>query len=468
VNAQVTGLTHLREASKEYPSLVRGSDYGEIEYPDTVTVDVGDIWDSHLGMNLAVSSSPTNVWYRVVAHNGFPLAKREVYIRAEMIRLLGPSPVTETMRQGAQESLARAKKGAEYNRELAYQSLGDVWEEYLLPLMAARRGGATLYWGLRYVDAELDFVFISTNVVKIVSAKIRRRAYNPSTDKQHWETIRQNWAAAVKGKEVKVYGNPILNPPSVEPTITCESLETQGLSLEEFEDMIGLTGIPWIHSAPKTAQPPALRLAEPTAFGPGPDASHKKDLWDRLLKRNEGNKLEPVIKSIYNRDYTHKELGKKLIEEWTFKQMSGVAEFANFQSGVGELLVKERLRKIYPALTTDVDRKPWLDVDKTTLPNPDYQIKGTDTYIDAVLIKSAKSAADAKQQAIKADRTKRDKYNKHHTGATSFVYWTAAFCLAPLKMAEVMAATAAPYSDTKLHLFFLDPDTGKFCYVNIP
>jgi hypothetical protein len=238
---------------------------------------------------------------------------------------------------------------------------------------------------------------------------------------------------------------------------------------EEFEEMIGLTGVSWIHSAPKVIQSPAKRLADPTIVGPGPDASYKKELWDRLLKNNQGTKLGPAITSIYNREYTHKELGKKLIEDWTYTQLSGVKEFANFQSGVGELFLKERLRKIYPVgLTTEVDRKPWLDVDKATLPNPDYQIKETNIYIDAVLVKTAKTASDAKQQAIKADKTKREKYYKYHKGTTPLVYWTAAFCLVPMTMADVKATTASTYSDTKVHLFFLDSTTGKFVYLNIP
>jgi hypothetical protein len=85
VNVQVTGRTHLRE-SFNGQSLARGTDYAEVEYPARVTIDKGDIWDSHLGMNLKVMDSPEHVWYRVVAYDSTDLRHRDVYVRAGMFK----------------------------------------------------------------------------------------------------------------------------------------------------------------------------------------------------------------------------------------------------------------------------------------------------------------------------------------------------------------------------------------------
>src|SRR5262249_52615030 len=97
VNVQITGLTHLREASRD-GSLVRGSAFAEAAFPDSVAIDLDDIWDSRLGMNLHVAETPSYVWYRVVAHGGVPLDdRREVYLREGMFRAGTPSVGTPTV-----------------------------------------------------------------------------------------------------------------------------------------------------------------------------------------------------------------------------------------------------------------------------------------------------------------------------------------------------------------------------------
>ena len=85
VEVQITGVTHLRESDRGQ-SLVRGSDFAEVEFPERVVIDKGDVWDSHLGMNLAVSGGPVHEWYRVVKYNGRDLLDRDVYIRQGMFR----------------------------------------------------------------------------------------------------------------------------------------------------------------------------------------------------------------------------------------------------------------------------------------------------------------------------------------------------------------------------------------------
>jgi len=88
--AQITGVTHLREVQNK--SLVHGSDYAEVKFPETVTIDKGDRWNSHLGINLSQTPSPNNLWYRVLSYRGNSISDREIYIRGEMIKDLGLSP----------------------------------------------------------------------------------------------------------------------------------------------------------------------------------------------------------------------------------------------------------------------------------------------------------------------------------------------------------------------------------------
>lgn len=90
VDVQVTGRTHLRE-SFNGQSLVRGTDYAEVKYPQLITIDKGDIWDSHLGMNLKVMDSPEHVWYRVVRYDHANLLDRNIYVRAGMFKEAQPS-----------------------------------------------------------------------------------------------------------------------------------------------------------------------------------------------------------------------------------------------------------------------------------------------------------------------------------------------------------------------------------------
>ena len=241
VNVQVTGLTHLREASKG-GSLVRGNDFAEVAFPDTVAIDLDDIWDSRLGMNLDVSETPSHVWYRVVAHQGFPMDRREVYLREGMFRMLGPLTPTEPVLAAARAAVERASKKGQLNKAILYQSLGDVWEELLWPVMRVRRGTRTLYWNLRHGKAELDFVFIGPTSVNIVSAKINRKQYSPGVDKEWWNTIRANWDSAKSAANVERDGPDLRADqlPEVEPVITCESLETQGLGKPEFQTLLGI------------------------------------------------------------------------------------------------------------------------------------------------------------------------------------------------------------------------------------
>jgi Domain of unknown function (DUF4157) len=84
---QITGVTHLRELQNK--SLVRGSDYAEVKFPETVTIDMGDRWNSHLGINLSQTPSPNNLWYRVLSYRGNSISDREIYIRGEMIKDVG-------------------------------------------------------------------------------------------------------------------------------------------------------------------------------------------------------------------------------------------------------------------------------------------------------------------------------------------------------------------------------------------
>jgi hypothetical protein len=476
LNAQITGRTHLREASKDFPSLVRGTDFAEVEFPETVAIDMGDIWDSHLGINLSQTTSPTNVWYRVVSYGGYPITNREVYIRAEMIRPLGPLPVGASMTNAAQESLVRARTDrGTYNRQMAYQSLGDVWEEYLYPLMKARRAGATLYWGLRYGAAELDFVFILQHSIRIVSAKITQSQFSPGTDKKHWKTICEHWDEAITAAKVKRKGDPILarDIPVVEPIVTCESLDTQGLSREDFEAMIGFTGeVKWAPETKSGAQPHSrARLLDLPAYGPGPTAESKQDVLESVLnnKKNAGMPLAKVINNVWSRKYTTERLGSKLVTKWTFRNLSEgeqtPGDLPNFQSAVGEIFVREQLRKIHPTLTTNPDLTPWKDVNKATWRNPDYQVFGTRIYIDCVLLKTAKIAQQAVTQAIKEDVTKRGDYTVKYTKDTDLIYWTAAFCLVPLKLDDVnSAAQKTPRTPgTLIHLLFLDADGVCHC-----
>jgi hypothetical protein len=97
--AQITGLTHLREVRNR--SLVSGRDYAEVKFPETVTIDKGDKWNSHLGIDLSQTKLPANLWYRVVSYQGKSIRDREVYVRAEMIKDLGLS---------SEELLARLAK----------------------------------------------------------------------------------------------------------------------------------------------------------------------------------------------------------------------------------------------------------------------------------------------------------------------------------------------------------------------
>ena len=239
VNVQIAGVTHLKEASVD-GSLVRGTDYAEVEYPETVTVDKGDIWDSHLGINLQVSKDPVNVWYRVVAYKGNLLNHKEVYVRAEMIEEHDTPTASVEMLKMASAAQERAKKKGAFNDQLLYQSLGDVWEAYLWPLMVKRRGGSTVYWNLRHGKAELDFVFVTSTSVKIVSAKISRKAFSPKTDKEHWAVIKANWEAAKSGKNAEWVGVDFSADqlPDGEPVVVCESLETQGMDKSEFEALL--------------------------------------------------------------------------------------------------------------------------------------------------------------------------------------------------------------------------------------
>jgi hypothetical protein len=473
LNAQITGRTHLREASKEFPSLVRGTDFAEVEFPETVAIDMGDIWDSHLGINLSQTTSPTNVWYRVVSYGGYPITNREVYIRAEMIRPIGRLPVGASMIDTAQKSLVRAQtKGGTYNRQKAYQPLGDVWEEYLYPLMKIRRAGATLYWGLRCGPAELDFVFISKNSIRIVSAKISQTQFSPGTDRQHWEAIRQHWDEAVAATKVKREGDPISagEIPDVQPIVTCESLATQGLSHNEFEAMIGFTGaVKWADEAKSGPRKLRARLAGLTTYGPGPDAESKKGVFESVLnhEKNLGMPLEGLIHNIWSRKYTTEKLGRNLVRKWTYQNLSQggktLGDLPNFQSAVGEIFVREQLMRIYPTLTTQPDLTPWTDVTKATSRNPDYQVLGTKIYIDCVLLKTAKNAQQAVTQAIKEDVTKRGDYTVKYTKDTDLTYWTAAFCVVPLDFNEVtISAQKAPrQTGTLIHLLFLD--TADVC-----
>jgi len=88
---RVRGVTHLRRSNNGL-SLASGEDYAEVRYPATVTIDLGDAWQSRLGMNLAVSPDARHTWYRVVQHEGRPV-REDVYIREGMFEEVGRPPV---------------------------------------------------------------------------------------------------------------------------------------------------------------------------------------------------------------------------------------------------------------------------------------------------------------------------------------------------------------------------------------
>jgi hypothetical protein len=90
---------------------------------------------------------------------------------------------------------------------------------------------------------------------------------------------------------------------------------------------------------------------------------------------------------------------------------------------------------------------------------------GTRIYIDCVLLKTAKIAQQAVTQAIKEDVTKRGDYTVKYTKDTDLIYWTAAFCLVPLKLDDVnSAAQKTPRTPgTLIHLLFLDADGVCHC-----
>jgi hypothetical protein len=93
VEVQISGLTHLRESDRGM-SLAFGSDFAEVRYPERVTIDKGDIWDSRLGMNLAIWPQASHEWYRVVRYNGMTLLDRDVYLREGMFHEQDVAPAT--------------------------------------------------------------------------------------------------------------------------------------------------------------------------------------------------------------------------------------------------------------------------------------------------------------------------------------------------------------------------------------
>ena len=271
VHAQVNGVTHLRQSRLGDESLVRGRDYEEVEHPMIVTIDKGDIWDSHLGMNLSVSDEPDQVWYRVVSFKGKLLNHVLVYIRGEMCSELPPIQVeAETKNlvgkarkraatvkeKGAPpkkpdlnkvplekrtlvleaygKQLAKYEKDPADPRQLLLQSLGDPWEQYLRPLIAGRYAGCSIYWGVRSDKAELDFIVIHPGgAVTIVSAKLRAAAFEPDIDMKWWRVISAEWENLDKA-DCLIAGPPVDHLREGVPEIYCESLESNGLTLEAF------------------------------------------------------------------------------------------------------------------------------------------------------------------------------------------------------------------------------------------
>jgi hypothetical protein len=61
-------------------SLVRGDVFAVANHPEQVEIELGDQWQSRLGMNLTVADQPMYTWYRVVRHRDVDVTE-DVYLR---------------------------------------------------------------------------------------------------------------------------------------------------------------------------------------------------------------------------------------------------------------------------------------------------------------------------------------------------------------------------------------------------
>jgi hypothetical protein len=116
-------------------------------------------------------------------------------------------------------------------RTTLLQSLGDVFEDLVLPLIEKEYSGKAIYHSLRLRDAELDFVCISENKVEIISAKLNSAAFKPKIDLDHWEKIKNSWDRVENNEPVSGETPPQI--PNVMPVVTNIALQDFGHGTSE-------------------------------------------------------------------------------------------------------------------------------------------------------------------------------------------------------------------------------------------